>query len=309
MSRSVCLFLGPFLCLQAALGQDVVLFDLRPLPPESARVLLLLAGLLLAARGIRWRASPLRRLATALAAGGLAIDALVNTLVFYRLVDAGRLAGTIPLPLSLVALAATASVALSCRRADAPALSLRFAAAGAVAIAALLPFLEMACFGPTDYRRPADAAIVFGARTYDDGRLSRALADRVRTAAKLQREGLVPRILLSGGPGDGAVHETEAMRRLALSLGVPASAILVDPDGLSTRATMAHAKALASRLGLHRWLAVSQPWHLPRVKMAARQAGLRLFTVPAEPSGPIGKTPILVIREAIAWWAYRLGLA
>ena len=29
----------------------------------------------------------------------------------------------------------------------------------------------------------------------------------------------------------------------------------------------------------------------------------------AEPSGPIGKTPLLVIREAVAWWAYRLGLA
>jgi len=86
----------------------------------------------------------------------------------------------------------------------------------------------MFCFGKTDYRRDADVAVVLGARVYADGHLSDALADRVRTACQLYRSGLVKKLLFSGGPGEGAVHETEGMKRMALQLGVESRDILVD---------------------------------------------------------------------------------
>src|SRR5437868_14663387 len=84
----------------------------------------------------------------------------------------------------------------------------------------VFPLLQTVCFGKTDYRREADVAVVFGARAYADGRPSDALADRVRTACELYQRGIVKKLLLSGGPGDGLVSETEAMRRMALSLRV-----------------------------------------------------------------------------------------
>src|SRR6185503_7842801 len=98
--------------------------------------------------------------------------------------------------------------------------------------------------GKTEYRRHADAIIVFGARAYADGRPSDALADRVRTACQLYHEGWAKKLILSGGPGDGAIHETESMRRLAIQLGIPADAVLLDPQGLNTRATLANSKAI-----------------------------------------------------------------
>ena len=170
----------------------------------------------------------------------------------------------------------------------------------AVTIAMLglgLPPAQAASFGRTDYRRPAAVIVVFGARTYADGRPSDALADRVRTGCALFHEGHAPRLLLSGGPGDGATHETEAMRTLALSLGVPAAAIELDPDGLNTAATVAHS-------GNRPVLAVSHFWHLTRVKMAYRRAGIRAYTVPAEESYVIRQTPYLMLREVAAFWWY-----
>ena len=170
----------------------------------------------------------------------------------------------------------------------------------------LFPLAQVVCFGKTDYRRPADAVIVLGARAYADGRPSDALADRVRTGCQLVREGLANKIIFSGGPGDGVIHETEVMRRMALELGVPAEAILLDPQGLSTRATIDNARVLFEREGIHDALGVSHFYHLPRLKLAAQRAGLNIRTVPARQSYFLRQTPAFVAREVVALWVYYL---
>ena len=53
----------------------------------------------------------------------------------------------------------------------------------------------MLCFGMTDYRRGADAAVVFGCLAYANGQPSLPLADRVRTAVELLR-GELSRLVL-----------------------------------------------------------------------------------------------------------------
>ena len=147
---------------------------------------------------------------------------------------------------------------------------------------------------------------MLGARAYADGRPSDALADRVRTGCQLVREGLANKIIFSGGPGDGVIHETEVMRRMALELGVPAEAILLDPQGLSTRATIDNARVLFEREGIHDALGVSHFYHLPRLKLAAQRAGLNIRTVPARQSYFLRHTPAFVAREVVALWVYYL---
>ena len=174
-------------------------------------------------------------------------------------------------------------------------------AAGA-AIALGFPLLQAFCFGKTDYRRPAQVAVVPGARVYADGQLSEAVADRVRTAAELYREGWVQRLIVSGGPGDGAVHETEAMQRYAVSLGVPSQAVITDPLGFNTAATVRNTR---SNLDGQRVLVVSEFYHLPRLKLAFAQAGVEVFTVPAQPRHWLRNWPIRsLIREVPAFWLY-----
>ena len=168
----------------------------------------------------------------------------------------------------------------------------------------MFPLLQMHCFGWTDYRRPADVAVVFGCRVFPDGSLSLALADRVRSGVELYRQGYCRYLIMSGGPGPGDIHETEAMKRYATELGVPAERILTDRLGLSTDETVTHTMPLLNEYRFDRVLAVSHYYHLPRIKLAYARAGQEVFTVPATQTRRLWKQELLLVREVVALWAY-----
>lgn len=176
----------------------------------------------------------------------------------------------------------------------------------AAACLVVFPLLQMYCFGWTDYRRKGDIAVVFGCKVYANGTLSAALADRVRSGCELYHDGLVDHLMMSGGPGRGAVHETHAMREFAVQHGVPRDRILIDEFGLSTDETVTGTVPVMRRRGFDRVLAVSHFYHLPRIKLAYRRAGLDVFTVPATQAFRIPHQELLLAREVAALWAYYL---
>jgi uncharacterized SAM-binding protein YcdF (DUF218 family) len=98
------------------------------------------------------------------------------------------------------------------------------------------------------------------------------------------------------------------MRDEAIAAGVSPQAILVDPAGVTTEATVANAKALLAANGdqVPRVMAVSQAYHLPRVQLSFATAGIDVLTVPAVDPIPIGEMPVLVAREVPAFWVYYL---
>lgn len=180
--------------------------------------------------------------------------------------------------------------------------------AGCFALLAALA--QMFWFGESDYRRPADAIVVYGCQAYPDGRPSQALADRVNTACELYHQGLAPYIVMSGGPVygfEGQVHETQAMADYAVSLGVPREAIVLDPDGLDTQSTAENLQGVLAEVVPHdppHLLAVSHDYHLPRVKLSLEREGFVAYTVPCEIRRGLPSKPYLMARETAAWWYY-----
>ena len=136
------------------------------------------------------------------------------------------------------------------------------------------------------------------------------LADRIRTGIELYRSGLVPTLVMSGGDGADGFNEAQVMRDEAIAGGVSPAAIVVDPAGLTTEATVANAMALVvARPGVAvppRVIAVSQAYHLPRIQLSFATAGIDVLTVPAADPQPIGEMPWLVAREVPAFWVYYL---
>ncbi len=173
-----------------------------------------------------------------------------------------------------------------------------------VACGLMFPVAQMICFGMTDYRRPADVIVVFGAKVHANGALSSVLEERVRTGCELYRSGLARRVLFSGGPGVGGVHETEAMRHRALELGVAPDDITLDRDGLDTESTAINTLHLGQTRGWKRVLAVSQFFHLPRIKLAFHRHGSEVYTVPAVRLYQLRYLPYFMLREVAAWWLY-----
>ncbi len=260
---------------------------------------------------IRPMSSPWRRCLSFASVGLLALGTLENGIQFYVLLARGTIHAKIPIALSFFVTGALSLLAPAIwRHGSQPCSQSRRSGVQTAAVflvcALLFPLLQMVFFGKTDYRRPADVAVVLGARAYADGRPSDALADRVRTACGLYRDGLVRKLIFSGGPGDGPITESEAMKRMALRLGVKTEDIVLDEAGVNTRATVRNTEMLFRELHASRVLVVSHFYHLPRVKMAYHQVGLEIYTVPAKESYLLRQLPYNMAREIAAFWSYYL---
>lgn len=312
-ARGLALFFGLF-SLANSVGwllngphhEDIWWIDLSALPRWLAVGFGVAAASLLVSWAIRPSASRIRRFWTVLVCVALSIAAALNAVAFYQVWHAGRIAPGMMFPASLLYAAVFAWLARrvsGAERTRARA-NLVGVAAVVVALAVAFPLVQMVFFGTTDYRRPADAAVVLGAKVNANGSLSTALEDRVRTGVDLYQEGLVQHLIMSGGVGESGADEGLAMRRRAMELGVPDAAIVVDHLGLNTDATVAQTAPMLDSLGARRVLVVSQFWHLPRIKLAYLKSGWNVGTVPAGTSSPITQTPYLMAREIPAFWKY-----
>jgi len=264
-----------------------------------------LIGYAAAPRMRRWRRWPTVGLCVA-----LAVVTAWNGVDFYRAWQSGQLHPGLPVPLSFVVCVLFVFIAWAAFRPPAPrrrrlaAVAVLVLTAGACAL--LFPVAQVFFFGKTDYRRPADVAVVFGAQVHENGLASTSLNDRMTTAIRLYKDHLVKRILVSGGVGDSGFNEAIVMRDIAVKAGVRAHDVVIDSNGVSTNATVADTVPFFGADGWTRILAVSQFYHLPRIKLAYQRAGWNVFTVPAGTSTPIPQTPYLVVREIPAFWVYYL---
>jgi uncharacterized SAM-binding protein YcdF (DUF218 family) len=286
--------------------------DFRPILPAVSRTFLGVCSALLIAYAILPRMSIMRRFCTLLTTGIILGVTALNAANFYILLGIGKITAGFPIAFSLFVAAALAVILTACIRKSSGETGKRGRFGLVVVILTVgaclfgFPLAQMYCFGKTDYKRTADAIVVFGARVYADGRVSDALADRLRTGARLYLDGFAPKIIMSGGPGDGEIHESEGMKRMAVELGVPGEAVLRDADGLNTQATIENTCEMFEQMGLRRVLVVSHFYHLPRIKMTYQRRGWDVYTVPAKESYTLTQMPMYILREIAALWVYYL---
>jgi uncharacterized SAM-binding protein YcdF (DUF218 family) len=143
-------------------------------------------------------------------------------------------------------------------------------------------------YGRRNEARPSDAIVVLGAAQYD-GRPSPVLRARLDHAIELYRKGIAPVIIMTGGqaPGD-TVSEAVASQRYAVREGVPRDAILTEREGMTTVESMEGVWKLMEARQMKSAVLVSDPFHMLRLKLLARQVGFRGFTSPTRTS-PISR--------------------
>jgi SanA protein len=122
-------------------------------------------------------------------------------------------------------------------------------------------------------------AILFGAEVLRDGRLSRALSDRVATGADLYFAGKVEKLLMSGDNRFVDYNEPAAMRAYALQLGVPDEAIVLDYAGRRTYDTCYRARDIFEVRDV---VLLTQRYHLPRALYTCNLLGVNAVGVPAD---------------------------
>lgn len=317
VARGLALLLGAFALLNVLGGirnpgfdANLWWIDLRSASQVLNKLVMVATGLALVTFAVRPRFSPLAGWGLSTLLVGLIGVAAMNWWTFHRLVTQHVVQSRSILPLSALVMIVLGYILAAMplrRRVTAPTLLGRVTMAATIVVGTLLfPLAQMFCFGWTDYRRPADVIVVFGCRVFRSGNPSMALADRVRTGVELYHAGFADRLVFSGGPGDGDIHETEAMRTLAAELGVPESAMELDRDGLSTQETVHNlVERYRTENRQPRVLAVSNFYHLPRIKLCFRRSGWDVWTVPAKDSNRMYNQEWSMLREIAAlWWYY-----
>ena len=157
-------------------------------------------------------------------------------------------------------------------------------AAGALVSGILLWIVSIAAViiaGEWSNTRPADAIIVLGAAQYN-GRPSPVLQARLDHALDLYHRGLASHLIFTGGTGAGdTVSEAEVSRRYALERGVPAAAIMVERDGVTSAQSVRAAAALMRSADLRSALLVSDSYHMMRLELLARRSHIEPLRAPA----------------------------
>lgn len=136
-------------------------------------------------------------------------------------------------------------------------------------------------YGQVERARPAQVIVVLGARVTGKGTAGDSLRARTLHAVELYRRGLAPKILCTGGVGDHPPAEARAAAQVARQAGVPAADLILEDRSRSTRENAVNAAEICRPLGWNRVVAVSDPYHLWRVRRDFERAGLTAYTSPA----------------------------
>lgn len=161
------------------------------------------------------------------------------------------------------------------------------------AIAALVSiyvicFIAVLLASRQDQRQRADVIVVLGAAQYN-GKPSPVLRARLDHAIILYRAGLAPKIVVTGGIGEGDRVSEAAVGQSYLVLNrVRESDIVVRPEGRSTGASMASVAQWLGERSLHRALLVSDPFHSLRLRLEAHRVSIDGCTSPTATS-PISR--------------------
>jgi uncharacterized SAM-binding protein YcdF (DUF218 family) len=162
--------------------------------------------------------------------------------------------------------------------------------------------LAVILYGRRDDARPASAIVVLGAAQYV-GRPSPVLRARLDHALELWKQGLASKIVLTGGTGVGdTTSEAAVGARYVRARGVPDSAIVLENEGMTTSQSLDGVAALLSGEPDKRVILVSDPFHMLRLTILARQLGLEPYSSPTRTS-PISSNPLerskYVLSESI----------
>src|SRR5215468_12784640 len=158
---------------------------------------------------------------------------------------------------------------------------------------------------------PADAIVVFGAAEYY-GKPSPVLRARLNHAFDLYQLHLAPVIITTGGAADdpkfseGGVGSDTLHKR-----GVPESALIAETQGSNTAESARRVAVIMRANGLHSCIAVSDAYHVFRIRKLLQHEGIGpVYVAPRPDSKPHGivQRTFAVMREATSYMVWRIGI-
>ncbi len=143
-------------------------------------------------------------------------------------------------------------------------------------------FNQIYSYSQKTTEKQADCAIILGAGLGLHGP-SPVFRERINHGIELYRSGRVRYLIFTGGFGEGShVSDAEVAKQYARELGVPERAILLEKQSKYTHENMEYAKIIMEENGLSDALIVSDPLHMKRAMLTAKDAGITAYPSPTQ---------------------------
>lgn len=158
--------------------------------------------------------------------------------------------------------------------------------------------------------QPADAIVVFGAAEYA-GHPSPVLRARLDRAYDLFAHGLAPVVITTGGAGaDPSFSEGGVGRDYLMHRGIPEKNLIAETLGSDTAQSAERVGVIMRANGMHSCLAVSDEYHVFRIKELLQHEGMQVYVAPRAGSRPrgLGQRMMAVLREAMSYLAWKLNV-
>ncbi len=143
---------------------------------------------------------------------------------------------------------------------------------------------DIIAFSTVNETPQSDVAIVLGAAIWKNSP-SPVFEERIKHAITLYQQGLITKILLTGGVGSGKQYaESEIARHYALKQGIHHSDILIETISKTTQQNLLEAQKLLQLHARQSAILVSEPLPMRRATVMAEDIGLHLASSPTSTS-------------------------
>lgn len=162
-------------------------------------------------------------------------------------------------------------------------------------------------YGKIDEKCSADAAIVLGAGT-SDGKVSPVFRERLNHGIWLYQNGYIKKLILTGGYGSGNEYsDSYAAKQYVVSMGIPARDILLEEKSVITQENIKYAAEIMKNKNYRTAILVSDPLHMKRAMLMARDAGIEAYSSPTPTTRYISlKNKLMFLgREVFFYIGYR----
>lgn len=190
---------------------------------------------------------------------------------------------------------------------------LRLLVLGAVAVISFMAItaVQVVHTASLEEIHPADAIVVFGAAEYS-GRPSPVLRARLDQALAVFHRGAAPVVITTGGAaGDPSFSEGGVGRDYLMRHGVPERSLIAETQGRDTAESAMRVGVIMRANGLHSCVAVSDAYHVFRIRKLLEHEGIApVYVAPRPDSRPHStwQRSIAVLREATSYLLWRIGI-
>lgn len=173
---------------------------------------------------------------------------------------------------------------------------------------ATLTFVKIRRQSSRDEARPANCIVVFGAAEYS-GHPSPVLRARLDHAYSLFQRGLAPLVITTGGyGGDPRFSEGGVGRVYLMGRGIPETDIIAETQADNTDESVERVAAIMNTNRLHTCIAVSDGYHIFRIKKMLERQGFTVYGAPRPQARPVSRwhETVLILREIVSYTLWRI---